>query len=81
MSRTSSVLQQDGAAEAGASVVSTPSAVGNTGIAGAQKENAAEVTGSENIQSDKSFSSETNKFVPNNPTGDFHANPSSGNIA
>ena len=81
LSRTSSVLQQDGAAEAGASAISTPSAVGNTGIAGAQKENAAEVTGSENIQSDKSFSSETNKFVPNNPTGDFHANPSSGNIA
>ena len=43
--------------------------------------NAAEVKGSENIQSDKSFTSETNKFVPNNPTGDFHANPSSGNIA
>ena len=81
LSRTSSVLQQDGAAEAGASAISTPSAVGNTGIAGAQKENAAEVTGSENIQSDKSFTSETNKFVPNNPTGDFHANPSSGNIA
>jgi len=81
LSRTSKVLQQDGASESGAPTIATPSATGNTNITETKKDNVQEVKSSENVSSDKSLNSDTNKYVPNNPTGDFSPNPTSGNIA